>query len=255
MKMICERIIPEELQIWEVQQVNHNQNRDIPFWQALATQTGGTILELGCGTGRITLPLADAGHRIIGLDNNNAALQLLKESGEEVPLLIPVCADMSSFQLQEKVRLCIAGYSAFQHLLTLEEQEACLRTVHKHLEPDGILALDINPAVLEGADSPEHQRMYELIHIGLDATVTLDSSWESDFLMNVRSWDDVYRISERDSAEYEFRQTIQLKACSLDYLRLLLPGCGFEIIRVVADFENETLTPNLSNLIVISRKT
>ena len=121
--------------------------QDVPFYLSAARQYGDPVLELGCGTGRITLALANAGFRITGLDLSQRMLDrcnekraaLTTEARERVHL---VQADMTKFDLGEKFRLMIVPFRPFQHLLEASEQIACLDCARKHLAPGGKLALD-----------------------------------------------------------------------------------------------------------------
>lgn len=103
------------------------------------------------GTGRILLPLAREGHDIWGLDINERMTARLKKKlaseskdvGKRVHL---VKGDVRSFRLDQKFRLIFVTLNSFLHLNTPEDQEACLRAVATHLEPDGLfLAAFFNP--------------------------------------------------------------------------------------------------------------
>jgi SAM-dependent methyltransferase len=126
---------------------------DIPFYVGLAREAaagGHSVLELGCGTGRVTLPIACAGVRVTGLDSSAEMLAVAR--GRALDAMNPrwVLADMASFQLDERFGLVIIPFRSFLLLLTVEEQESCLRCVRDHLVDGGRLAFNIfNPRVAE----------------------------------------------------------------------------------------------------------
>lgn len=125
---------------------------DIPFYVDLAREAaraGQAVLELGCGTGRVTLPIAQAGVEIVGLDNAAPMLDVArrKAGGAENPEWVQ--GDMSDFQLDRQFGLVIIPYRSFLLLLTVEEQKACLKRIREHLVPGGRLALNVfNPSIL-----------------------------------------------------------------------------------------------------------
>ena len=126
---------------------------DIAFYTALATEHGGPVLELGCGTGRVLLPTARAGVEITGLDLSDGMLAVCRSKlAEEAPDVQDrvrlTRGDMRSFDLGRRFSLVTIPFRPFQHLLTVEDQMDCLACAHRHLEPGGVLALDVfNPSL------------------------------------------------------------------------------------------------------------
>jgi SAM-dependent methyltransferase len=121
--------------------------QDAEFYRALAKESGGPVLELGCGTGRILLPLAEDGHRVTGLDLSRAMLErarakLAREPAEVRERVRLVEDDMTRFELGETFRLVTIPFRPFQHLAEVAEQLACLGAAHRHLAPGGTIALD-----------------------------------------------------------------------------------------------------------------
>jgi SAM-dependent methyltransferase len=124
---------------------------DIPFYLELAKQVatrGQAVLELGCGTGRVTVPIARAGVEVVGLDRSPAMLALAREKAAGLTNLRWVEADMADFVLTQRFGLAIIPFRSFCLLLETERQKACLRCIHAHLAPDGRLALNFfNPNI------------------------------------------------------------------------------------------------------------
>ena len=137
--------------------------QDVAFYRDAAREFGDPILELGCGTGRITMALAEAGKRITGLDLSERMLEravkkraaLNREARERVHL---VQGDMTQFDLGETFRLVIIPFRPFQHLLEVREQVDCLDSVRKHLAPGGRLILDVFQTDAERIHDPVHMR-------------------------------------------------------------------------------------------------
>ena len=137
--------------------------QDIAFYREAARDFGDPILELGCGTGRITMALAQMGKRVTGLDLSEKMLEraakkraaLYTEERERVHL---VQCDMTTFDLGEKFKLVIIPFRPFQHLLEVERQLDCLKCVRKHLAPGGRLILDVFQTDAERMHDPVHMR-------------------------------------------------------------------------------------------------
>jgi SAM-dependent methyltransferase len=116
---------------------------DGAFYADLARETGGPILELGCGTGRVLLPIARGGEECVGLDASAAMLDVLRAKGPP-PNLTLVEAPLTAYDLgAARFRLIFAAFRVFQHLCTVEEQLVALACVHRRLAPGGILAFDV----------------------------------------------------------------------------------------------------------------
>jgi SAM-dependent methyltransferase len=137
--------------------------QDVIFYREATRSYGDPVLELGCGTGRITMALAEAGHRVTGLDLSERMLEraiqkraaLRVEARERVHFMQ---ADMSRFDLGEKFRLVIVPFRPFQHLLEVRQQMDCLKCARRHLAPAGHLILDVFQTDAERMHDPVHQR-------------------------------------------------------------------------------------------------
>ena len=133
--------------------VPYAERPDVPFFVQAARDSGGPVLEVGCGTGRILIPTARAGLHITGLDISPSMLaicqrNLLAEPPEVQSRVRLVQADMRAFDLAQTFTLITLPFRPFQHLITVEDQLACLATLHRHLAPDGKLILDLfNPSL------------------------------------------------------------------------------------------------------------
>jgi SAM-dependent methyltransferase len=126
---------------------------DLPLWEALAERGGSSVLELGCGTGRVALHLARRGHEVVGLDSDAELLAALAERGAGLPVSA-LEADARSFQLREPASLVLAPTHLLQLLAGEEERAECLGCVADALQPGGLLAASIIESLPEPDGAP-----------------------------------------------------------------------------------------------------
>jgi SAM-dependent methyltransferase len=121
---------------------------DAPFYVDLAKEIGGPVLEIGCGTGRVLLPTAREGIEIHGLDNSAPMLAVLKENiareSLEVQKNITLHAgDTRDFRLDRKFALVTIPFRPMQHMFTVADQVAALKSAAAHVKDGGLLAFDV----------------------------------------------------------------------------------------------------------------
>jgi SAM-dependent methyltransferase len=141
---------------------------DVAFYVNAAREAAGPVLELGCGTGRVLIPTVRAGVDITGLDASPAMLDICRgRLAAEALRATLLEGDMRSFDVGHTFALITIPFRPFQHLLTLDDQLACLTAIRRHLAPNGRLILDLfnpnidllanHPLNVEGGHEPEFQ--------------------------------------------------------------------------------------------------
>jgi 2-polyprenyl-3-methyl-5-hydroxy-6-metoxy-1,4-benzoquinol methylase len=140
---------------------------DIPFYVGLARETaarGESVLELGCGTGRVTIPMAAAGAGVTGLDNAAPMIEIARRKATVADVEVTwVEADMASFALDARFGLVAIPFRSFCLLLTEEAQRSCLACAGQHLLPRGRLALNFfnpDPALVAALPHDGAERVY-----------------------------------------------------------------------------------------------
>jgi ubiquinone/menaquinone biosynthesis C-methylase UbiE len=121
---------------------------DLAFYQRIAGEVGGPILELACGTGRIALPLGKAGLHVTGVDRSEAMLTIARCKLAALPASVQACVtlvnqDMSALNLGRRFGFVFVPFRSFQALLTIDLQRKSLEAIRRHLEPTGRLALHL----------------------------------------------------------------------------------------------------------------
>jgi SAM-dependent methyltransferase len=127
---------------------------DVNFYKELVQRLvgpSGRILELACGSGRVTIPLARAGYQVVGLDLSAPMLERAEARlgglGQAARSRVSLHqADMRTFALGERFPLILMAFNSFEHLYTRVDVSACLEQVRAHLAPGGHFVFDVqNP--------------------------------------------------------------------------------------------------------------
>jgi SAM-dependent methyltransferase len=131
---------------------------DVAFYRQLAVDSGGPVLELGCGTGRILLPIAKAGVSCIGVDPSEPMLAMLRAKSPPSCLEL-ACQPMETIEFGDRrFPLVTAPFRSLSHLLDVETQIATLQRIRRHMAPGGLFAFDLFDPKLERlaiVDEPE----------------------------------------------------------------------------------------------------
>jgi SAM-dependent methyltransferase len=224
-----------------------------PFILEIAQKTGGPILELGCGTGRLTIPLAAHGFDITGLDIVPAMIDRAKEKSQGSPIEW-IQADVRDFHLHGTYRLIFESGSVFQHMLTRPDQEAFLARVREHLHTDGLFVVSTifpHASLLYAVE--DEQEWFNTQHPnGYDIKVSGTEFYDAVRQVKVetahRRWKDnngleVVRVAPL-SLRYIFPQELEA----------LLHYNGFEVVERYGGYDSAPLTNASRMLIYICRK-
>jgi SAM-dependent methyltransferase len=232
---------------------------DVRFLEDFAGSLGdsASILELGCGTGRLLLPLLAAGAHVVGLDRDGtmleAARRRLEAYGDRVRL---VMGDMRHFSLPERFDLAVIGLNTFMHLLTTNEQLDCLEAIHAHLRPGGMLMLDlVNPhAVVR--DTPLGLMQHRFAMPVESHVPTLVTLWSSTILAPAKQLSHTTLFfDEIDTATGLVRRTLAEVTLRLTYrfeLELLLARAGFSVKQLYGDYESSPYDDDSDRLLCIA---
>jgi SAM-dependent methyltransferase len=236
---------------------------DAGFWWAAATAANGPLLELGCGTGRVLLPLARAGFEITGLDSSAAMLRrcsakLQVESREVRDRVRLVAADMTAFDLGRRFAAIICPFAGFQQLRRVDQQLACLDRCRMHLIPHGRLVLDLpnpDPAPAEYArDEPADGEATAQEVAWADGrrirwwmTVT-----GYDRLQQVNECEVTYEIVAADGAVRRVTETLSLRYTFRYELEHLLVRAGFRVVVLYGDYDCSPFADGSPALIAVA---
>jgi 2-polyprenyl-3-methyl-5-hydroxy-6-metoxy-1,4-benzoquinol methylase len=202
---------------------------DISFYERQIDRYGQPVLELACGTGRITIPLAKKGIDITGLDVTESMLSLAREKARSTGLQIEwVLADCRDFHMRRKFRLVFIPVNSITHLHALEDLESCLHCIREHLEDQGRFIIDVfNPRLdilLRDPNKRYPVAEYEDPDGNGTVVITENNIYDTAAQINHIKW--YYRIGDKEDARVVENNMRILYPQELDEL---LHYNGFEV--------------------------
>jgi SAM-dependent methyltransferase len=227
---------------------------DGPFFLALAQQLGGPVLELGCGTGRVTIPLARAGIPITGLDLTPAMLDHARQKAADLPIHWHH-ADVRTFDLGRQFSFIFESGATFQHLLDQSNQEAMLARVRAHLAPNGRFLLgSLFPHLPYLANEETEQEWYQYEDEN-GRTVRVSGTQQYDPLRQIKTETAYRRWQEADGRQIEHSAPLQLRYTFPQEMELLLRHNHLHIEQRYGDWDSSPLTPTSKFMIYLCRLT
>jgi SAM-dependent methyltransferase len=221
----------------------------------LAEKQGDPILELGCGTGRVLLPLAQAGYRVYGLDHDADMLAYL-HGLLDAPyrgMVNLIQADMSDYSLHLNFPLILLPCNTYTTLNTGQRLKA-LALVRRHLKPGGIFSASIpNPDYLLGLPKTARREIEDVILHPVDGEpVQVSSAWRRTPDQFVISWtyDHLLPDGTVERFAYQVNQNI------LPVKELLSEFCaaGLKVTDIYGDFEGSSLSVDSLYLVIVTTR-
>jgi SAM-dependent methyltransferase len=236
---------------------------DQDFYLDYARSAPGKTLELGCGTGRLLIPIAAAGCEIAGLDLSTYMLarcrEKLRDRPEEVQARVRlVQGDMTCFDLGETFGLVTVPFRAFQHLISVDEQVACLRCANRHLTMGGKLILDlfqVNMRYLTDPDSMEERQ--DFAGVVLPGGRTLRRTHRLAAVHQAAQVNDVemiFYVTHPDGRTERLVQAFPFRYFFRYEVAHLLARCGFRVVELFGAFDLSPLMDNSSEMIFVAEK-
>ncbi len=237
---------------------------DVDFYRSLAADQGGPILELGCGTGRVAFPLAEDGFEVVGIDRSTPMLELAESkrrlrAPEVADRIELVEGEMRDVSLARTFPLVIIAFRSFAHLLTVDDQRRCLRNVHRHLDPGGLLALNVFDPRLDlclpglAGSYPQPRGTAELAETGSRVEVEAVAR-TNDPLRQVMT--ETWRFTELAADGAVLREEVEELVLRWTYryeLHHLLELSGFDVVDEYSDFRRSPPVYG-RELVVVARR-
>jgi len=240
--------------IYESQFAYAAQFTDVPFWIQLARTFGPKVLELACGTGRITISVFESGVDIEGLDFSESLLQVARDRAKAKSLPVNFfLGDLRSLSLKQQYDLMFLPTGTFSHLISRSEVEAFLAGVHKALSPTGMLALDLHNPTKTFLSSwplnpgPEHSR-FELQTTKETVQLATTRSYHADTQIMVVKFRYTFANGSTQDAAIVLRLYFPAEIQALLYYN------GFGVSKIYGDYTQSEFNSENSKYIIIARR-
>lgn len=232
---------------------------DVEFYADLAKQAGGEVLELACGTGRVTIPIAEAGLPVTGLDMSVEMLRRAEKKAAEKGVLDKIDfirGDMRQFELEKQFSLIMIPFRSFLHLLHIQEQMKALTAIRKHLAPGGKLALNVFvPKISHLYEESEKMSLRGMYPLENGEQVAM---WDFTRYDHFQQLSEVTRTYERLSAD----GIVTEKAVGRFTLRYIFPTelhhllrlNGFKVVQRYGSFAKSAFDQYSTELIIVAEK-
>lgn len=234
----------------------------ILFYTALAQEAGSPVLEIACGTGRVSIPIARLGFSVTGLDIVSGMIARARSKSVGLPTRW-IVDDARTFDLGEQFRLIFLTGNSFQAFLTNADQEALLQRVYAHLHDEGLFGFEMRNPIFPHSQRPDG------LFVPLE-TNTKEQDWPPfidtngrevrvsrtyvyDHVAQIHHWT-TYKRWHAGKKEHTKITRTALRYTFPQELAALLHYNGFSIERQYGDWSLEPLTPNSPSIISVCRK-
>ena len=197
------------------------------------------VLDLACGTGKMTRLLAERGYDMTGVDLSPDMLMIAREEELKDPKgILYLCQDMREFELYGTVDAAVCCLDSINYLLKTADVEKCFDLVHNYLVPDGIFIFDVNTPYRFTEQYARHDYVME------EEGVLL--AWQNYYNEKNKTCDFVLSLfCENEDGSYErYDEEQREKMYSMNTLKRLLRKTGFDILEVYGDYDFSGISDN-----------
>jgi ubiquinone/menaquinone biosynthesis C-methylase UbiE len=232
------------------------QRRDVAFWQRLATAQDGPVLELGCGTGRIAVPVARAGARIIGIDRSEEMLARARKRLRRARMqgqLSLIRGDIRDLPFGRRFRFSavLAAYGILQSLTRERDLTRTFESVARVLRRGGLFAIDVVP------DLPKWDEYRNRVSLsgrqGRRTTLTLVETVRQDRARRLTIFDQEYR-ARTGRTRHVHRFSLTFRTLSVPQMTRRLERAGFRVLAVLGDYEGGPWDPRADVWVILAAK-
>lgn len=215
----------------------------------------GLVLDLGCGTGKLTRLLSDAGYDMIGVDNSEDMLQIARDydsvnemmQTKKQPILY-LLQDMREFELYGTVKAVVSICDSINYILNEDELRQVFKLVNNYLDPQGIFIFDLNT-------------LYKYSELLGEVTISENREegsfiWENYFdeASGINEYDLTLFIKEKGDLFRKYEETHFQRAYELDTVKRLLTEAGMEFLAAYDAFSKEPVRTDSERIYIIAKE-
>ncbi|WP_047983485.1 class I SAM-dependent DNA methyltransferase [Ornithinibacillus californiensis] len=229
---------------------NDGYTADVSFLLNWAEGLDGTIVDLACGTGRASIPLAEKGHNLIGVDIHTGMLDEARKKSGNLPIKW-LEQDCTRLYLDTQSPFIYMVGNSFQHFLSNDDQDAMLTSVHNHLLEDGVFIFNTRFPSREELLQPETEEFWRS-YVDPDTRQNIDVYTISkyDSLQQIQHYTTIRRASDG----MESITNISLRYVYPKELERLAKANGFRILHLYKDWNRSPLTEDSYEMICVLQK-
>ncbi len=234
----------------ELYDAENGWDADDDFYLQLAKQLGGPVLDVACGTGRLTRAIAEAGLSVTGIDVMEPMLERARQLSAHLKISW-VHADCRTLTLSQRFKLAIMSGHAFQNLLSDTDQRMFLERIYDHLEPGGVLAFETRNVESRDYGSSSEPTVWRSFQdpIGRWIDVSTASAFHTQSMID---YVDITR-TVRGTGE-QWPSKIALRYIAVEELRDLLEQHGFTIIEQYGNWSKMPISSSMPEIITICQR-
>ena len=235
---------------------------DVQFILQHARDRQGPLLDLACGTGRITIPIAEAGYEVVGLDLSQPMLKMLTQKSARLERAVRerirvVHADMADFNLGDTFSLIILSFRSFQALVSQEEIAGCLAAIRRHLADDGLVIIDLYQLQRPMGDNwlgTHVMWVRELKETG-QVIARMRRGTRCDTKQQIFYADEIYAIRNENGAETLLRDPLRLRFYYRYQAEALFCSAGFQIEAEYGGWDRRSIETGGEQIFLLSKLT
>jgi SAM-dependent methyltransferase len=230
--------------------------RDVKFWQRLAAKTAGPVLELGCGTGRVTVPVARAGVHVVGIDRSASMLDRARKRVRRAKLdghVQLVRGDVRFLPFgPASFGLVAAPYGILQSLLDDATLDAALASAYRTLRKGGMLGIDLVSDLISWSEYDRRVKLQGRAGRG-ETRLTLIESVRQDRARGLTLFDQEF-VERRGDRSRSHRFSLAFRTVSVDEMTGRLERHGFRLSAVLGDYEGGSWDPRADVWLILATR-
>jgi len=223
--------------------------RDVPFWQRVAAEAAGPVLELGCGTGRISIPLAKSGVDLVGVDRSEPMLRRLRRRSKSIQI---ARADIRALPFKRgRFSMVLAPYGILQSLIRERDLADTLESVARVIKRGGTFGIDLVPDVPNWREYTNKVQLRGKTAGG--ARLTLIESVRQDRPRRLTTFEQRY-LERRAGRTVTHRFELTFRTLTVAQMSARLERAGFTVETVLGDYRGRPWDARADVWIILAKK-